>query len=336
MLFKDTIRLKAYAEFTEINFQSIAPTIRMVEQVNLLPLIGAELYGTLNAAYNAADDESTLSAANAALLDQCRQVIAPYIIYNYTPKADIMLSDSGARRAETGTMKTSFNYQTINFRAQKLQEAQVAEEMLLGFLEINKGDYPTWVSSPAFTRYRSLFVKSGQEFNECFSSQSPYRVYNAVRAKMVDVEQMNIRPAITSAVFNDLKTKNSNPTYTFTEDEAQLVYMLKRAISYMAVAFAVPYLAVQIDTNGITVVSGKDITENKDSKLRQDATEKAKQALATSAAATGREWLTNATNFLTDNYASFPLWPAPTPPPPDAQTPNPDTATQFDGSFGFV
>lgn len=311
MLFKDTAKLKEYTEFTEVNLASIAPTIRMVEAADLVPVIGKELYKELNDAYNEAASESDLTDEHKALLNMCRKVIAPYASYNYIPKVEVLVSDAGARRQETATAKTAYGNQVINLREQKLTEAETAIEMLLAFLEENKEDYPEWTASDAFKKYRSLFIKGGAELGECVMAQTPYRLHVAIRAKMRDVEELNMRDALGNALFDFLKSKYADATYTFTDKQQQLLFFVKRAVANLALSFALPYLAVRIDANGITVVSNNSTGRSKDFEIRQDASETAKAALQRESASSGQEWITKTIKFLNDNYADFPQWPAP-------------------------
>jgi hypothetical protein len=305
MLFKDTIKVKEYAEFTEVNFASIKLTIRQVEEGELVSILGNELYSSLNNAYNLATAESDLSANQQALLDACRMVIGPFISFYYTPKAEIQLSDSGPRRMETANAKTAYGYQIINFREQKLREAENACESLLAFLEANKASYPDWVSSYAFSAYRSLFIKSGAEFNKFFTSASPYRNYWAWRYKMDDVEEQVIRPALGDDLFDHLKTVDADASGVFTAAETTLLKKLKKAIAYFTVAYAIPFHAVRIDSNGITIVSDNSTIAGKDMQPRSPANGDNISQVQRNAESAAKEWLKNSLDYINKHLSDF-------------------------------
>ena len=308
MLFKDTTKLKEYSEFTDINFFSVKPTIRQVEEGELTAIIGKELYDSLNTAYTAAATEDSLSASQKALLDKCRMLIAPYVIYHYTPKADVSLSDAGARRNETSTSKTAYNYQVLAFREQKLKEGEAAAESLLQFLEDNKEDYELWVNSDAFAEQRSVFIKSGKEFARFFRTNSPYRNYYAFRSKMVDIEEQVIKPAISTPFYTHLKTADTAANGTFTVAEAQLMYIIKKAIANFTVASALPFHAVRIDENGLTVVANTTNYSPAGEGGRALASDSALQHIIRHANDSGKVWLKQAVDYIMSNPILFPLY----------------------------
>lgn len=331
MLFKDSNKLKEYAEFTEINFASISLTIRQVEEGDLLPIIGATLYNSLNTAYTNASSESSLSDAQKKLLDKARMFIAPYVAYYYVPKVEVLLSDSGARRTESSTSKTAYKNQVINYREQKLTEAGKAAESLLRFLEDNKADYPEWVASPEFFNYRSLFIKSGGDFDYNFKTASPYLNYTAWRYKMLDVEEQYIRPKISNNLFMHLKAVEATAAAGFSVAEKSLLVKIKKAIAYLTVAYALPFHSVRLDSGGITVNSG-NTTGNNDQEVRAAAPDNAINQIIKSAESSGAMWLNDATNFIINNPLEFPDYEY----FPDTSTILPtDFNCDAKGAFGF-
>jgi hypothetical protein len=306
MLFKDTAKLKEYCELTSSNFVSLKATLRHVEDVRLVPLLGKEQYKALNDAYTAAANETTLTEAQQALLEQCRKVVAPYLAYHYTPKAEVKLDDGGARRMETTTSKTAYKDQVARFREANQQEAEQQSEMLLEFLDENKADYPLWEAGKAFTQYKQLFIKTGFSFNEIFPSHSPYRNYWAMRSKMLQVEQLHIKKEIGETLFDDLKTKDQ--AANLTDQEQKLLTKLKNAIAYFTVALSIPYLTVRIDANGITVTDTGSSGSNDELNKLKSAPDAKISLLMSEAKSTGETWLNDAIDFLTNNAADFNNW----------------------------
>lgn len=332
MLFKKTSEVVEYAELNaDTNFFSIKATIKNVEMQHIAPVLGRELYNSLNTAYALITDENSLTSAQKLLLAQCRSIIGPYLCFYYAPKADVKLSDSGMQRQETSSSKTAYQEQRIEFREANQREGESGVENLLAFLEENKASYPEWINSTAFAKYRRLFIKSGSEFDQFFSSHTPYRNYWAIRSKIEDVEENIIRPAISETLFDDLKAKDVSGTSTFTEMEAKLLFKLKKAIAYLSVSFAAPFLNVTLDANGITVMGPTRASRDDDAK-RNAATDIAITNLIKSCNESGQTWLTNSLKFLNDNKTSFQTWS--TLPPPAVTDELPFNA-ELDGSFGM-
>ena len=334
MLFKTTIRLVDFAKLAStVNFSNIAPTLRMVEEQHIIPVLGYELYNTLTVAYTAAANEGSLTTQHISLLEKTRNVIGPVGCYYYAPKAEVLLSDAGAQRLETATNKTAYQNQVVNFREQNLRESEMATELLLQFLEKNKADYSEWTASEAFKDYRSLFIKSGSEFNKCFPSASPWRNYIAMRGRMVDVEEISIREVLGNDLFEILKTKDLDALGTFTDKEQILLYKVKKAVAYLTVASSIPFLNVRLDANGISVKATAG-AQNDDVASRVAALNPALNSLIEASREGGKTWINNISEYMKENAVDFGIAP---PPPADAN--QPVTADYFNeemiGIFGL-
>lgn len=337
MLFKKTDKILEYAELTTVRFTSLMPTIRLVEQQHIIPQLGNDLYTQLNDAYTAAVDETTLSDLHKTLLDKCRQVIGPYLCYYYVPKSEVKLSDAGAQRMETATNKTAYQNQVVNYREQNLREAELATEFLLQYLDEKKTDYPSWAASTGFAKYKDLFIKSGTEFNENFTSQSPYRNYMAMRASMQDVEQISIRPLLGDALFAAMKLKDQTDPDTFTDNEKDLLKKLKKVIAYLTVANAIPFLNVRMDSNGITVIGSGGRAQDDNKAKMQSADKTILDNLIEKCQAAAKSWINNVETFLLAKNEEFQTL-RPDPLVTESQTTPIITDSQptLGGSFGLI
>lgn len=304
MLFKDTKTLQDYAEITSaVNFASIKNTLRNVEDWHIVPILGTELYNDLNDAFNGTDP---LTDEQTDLLEYCRRVIGPLLCYYHAALAEIKFSDAGLRREETQNSKTAFQYQVTNFREACLRSGENATESLLSFLEENKADYSLWTDSSAFANYRSLFIKTGKEFAELFPSHSPYRNYWAMRSKMKDVEEHNIRAAIGNDLYETLKQKDTATEPDFSDAEDKLLEKLKKAIANFTVAFSIPFLSIRIDTNGITVIAASPSSSKDEQSIRTAAPDNQLSVLIRSCNDAGQAWLKDAIQYIEDNASDFP------------------------------
>ncbi|MBC7509385.1 MAG: hypothetical protein H7320_11665 [Ferruginibacter sp.] len=308
MLFKTSPILRSYATLGEVNFAEIQNTVKQTEDKHIIPVLGLTQYNLLNTAYNTATGETLADVKLAALLEQCRKVIAPYVCYYYTPKVDGSLSAGGFRRQETQTAKSAYQYQVTNFREANLQEAEAATENLIRFLEANKTDYTAWAESDEFKAYRSLFIKTALEFNTIFPSHTPCRNYYAMRSKMMDVEELGMRNFLGDALFTVLKDKDKAGT-AFTEKENVLIVKIKKAIANITVAAAVPTLNVRISDGGITLTTVGARTTNDAIASRSAADANALNTLINACNASGKQWIESAAAYMRANATDFDTWP---------------------------
>lgn len=309
MLFKTSDKLKLYSQISGTPvLASLRSTIEFIENNHIVAILGQELFNTLELNYQDTTNEDDLSDADAFLLDKVRKVIGPLLCYYYAPKADVQLTDSGVQRIETTTNKTAYQYQNTNFAQANLKEGEACSEQLIEFLEQYQESYPLWVASQAFTKYRSLFIKSGKEFDSLYASHTPYRNFYAIRSKMFDVEEINIRDTLGSEMYDAIKVRDITADPNYTNKEKQLLQRVKKAIAYLSVAFSLPMLNVRIDSNGLSVVASSTFSQNEKENTRAGADDNARIELMKSCMASGAVWINNTIAFIKENQETFPTW----------------------------
>lgn len=309
MLIRDTEILKKYAQISGTwDFDNAEASLRMVELKYIVPILSVDLYDVLNAALTTATDDDPLDIDFATLLHQCRMAIGPLFCFFHADKADVLFSTSGMQRSESGTNKSAYQEQRTKFKEANLAEGEDALEILQAFLEKNQEDYPEWLDSDNFKKYKSLFIKSGTEFDGLFPSQTPYRNYWSLRARMYDVEENNIRKFLGDELFDELKEQDAKKDPAFIEEEEKLLFKLKKAIANFSVAFAVPFLNVRISGNGLTVPAVSPTSQNDNENTRAGAPDPMISTFITSCTNAGTDWIANATKHLTDNKIAFASW----------------------------
>jgi hypothetical protein len=294
MLFKTTAEIQQFAPINgEVNFASLKSSIITAERECIIPAIGQSLYDTLNTAYAA----NTLTTPQTNLLAVIQQSLACYAIYAQTPLSEVNFTDGGTRREETNTSKSAYQYQVTNLRKELLRQADLHLEYLLGYLETNRTDFPTWTSSTQFLRYRGLFIKTGTEFSENYTTASPNRNYIAMRPTMEDVEQQIVKKLLGKDFFAALKAKDK-AEQDFTADETELLYKLKKWIAALTVLMSIPKINVQVTDNGITVFSSSTFATKDDDSKRGAANADQINHLVNSLKDTCSMWLADITAYL--------------------------------------
>lgn len=310
MIFKTVIQLKKYCQLAgNPQMEALTASLRMTDNSYIIPILGITLYKELDSAVAGADaNETGLSDRLKDLLHQCRMISGPMFCYTHADKADVIFSDTGMKRSESGDSKTAYQEQRSKFKDANLLEGEAAMELLIQFLEEKKAVYPTWTSSDNFKRYRSLFIKSGAEFNENFTCSTPYRNFWAMRSKMMDIEENSIRKFLGDEIFDALKAKNVLTDPGFTEKEKTLLIKIKKAIAYLTVAAAAPVLNVRITGTDLSVRAAASFSTNDNDNVRAGMTDTALELLIRSCNSTGKEWLNNADRYLNKNKTDFLSW----------------------------
>jgi hypothetical protein len=147
----------------------------------------------------------------------------------------------------------------------------------------------------------------------------------AMRASMVDVEENTIKKLLGKDLYDALKETNLDPAGTFTDLEKDLLFRIKKAVAYLTVATAIPFLNVRIDVNGITVHSANR-AQNDEVASRSAATDSPLNTLIRACKEAGQSWVNSIGEWKLENITA-PVVEA----RPDIETNNIDRK----GSFGF-
>lgn len=309
MLFKNLETLKKYSQYGGTgDFSALESSLRMVEYTQIIPVIGQELYDNIQLAVKNAPTVDDIVDEYKQVTIHCLMAIGPLFCYHHADKADILFDGSGMKRTETNTNKTAYQEQRNKFKEANLAEGEQALEMLIKYLEDNINDFPEWTDSKNFKIYRSLFIKTGSEFNEIFPSATPYRNYWAMRSKMNDVEENQIRPFLGDTIFDALKENDRAADLPFTDQQNELLSRIKKAIANFTVAFSVPILNVRMNSMGITIPAITNFSTNDGENTRSGIADKWVDTFTKSCITTAQSWLTNAAKYLSEHEAEFPEW----------------------------
>jgi len=259
---------------SSLDMTTLRPCIALAEENNLLPYIGQPLYDRLNTAYNTPTD------AEADLIKKIQTVLAPAALYAFAPMAEANITESGIFRHETDNSKTAYQQQVANLRRQLQLEVDQNTESLLRYLEANKATFPEWQASPQFAQYRSLFIKTGAEFEKMYHTAAPWRNYLSLQPILQEAELLALQPILGSAFFAELKTLIAQPDFDITTTDAErdailtptLYFYICKYVAYSALIMASAALQLTIDDSGVTIYTSQGRSTNDADSKRGPAT----------------------------------------------------------------
>lgn len=292
-----------------IDFLSITPSIKATESKYIKPLCGSSFYDYL------CTEASHYNAASA-VVKQCitlaRQATANLALASYVPIAEVQITDAGLRRGNSEASPGAYKYQSENAqRAYFDRGMQYIEEMLAYFAE-NVADQALslWLNTDEQKNYTALFIRTGLEFERYYSAlRYPRRLYMLLRSSMINVQELQIAPAISSAIYKTIRDKSLEITPAYTTQEAVLVSYLKPAIANFTVARGIASLMATMDDNGIHLLSSNTDSSSGSSK-RTSADASIISAMVQDAQNTGEAWLNNAITYLNETASAtvFSTW----------------------------
>lgn len=287
-LIKTIQEVKEHVRVNFANGNSSLPNMDRAERKFILPLIGKDLYEEVNNQYQGGAPSDPIKE----LLKRIQAAIAPLAYYLELPLINTQITDIGLQKSVTAQLQPVFKHDFYKVMATLHDQGMDELEVLLEFLEENKGDYPAWISSAAYTEYRRLLVKTGKEFSDIYTLVHPRRCYLLLRPTVATVQEKYLAATVGAEFLAELVNKAAP-----TEEEKHVIELLKKALVFLTVLQSTGLLAVRLTEAGFTVQSS-DAELGDPSRMAADA--QSLRWLADNTEKTGNSYLTAASRYLNE------------------------------------
>jgi len=236
----------------------LKPSIRNTERVYIKQEIGAELYAEL--AELLEDDEHEWTDEQTELLTLLRDALAHFSIYVYANIHQVQIDSQGIRIVSNDDRKTAFAWQVGDMREAVLEIAEGALENSLEFLEEHQDDFPTWTSSPAYTKFTNTLIRTSMELNDATGIVVNRRLFRRLKNTIMRIERDQVKAVTGKALYDALleMVKDNDVVGVY----ADILSYLRPAIGYTALAEMIMSIHVKTMSNGaLTVLSSTSKTE---------------------------------------------------------------------------
>jgi hypothetical protein len=302
MLFKTNKEFITYeAASSGLAFDDIAPYIQKVELKILRAAISPEQYKNLDDAYNASASP-VLSDQQKALLEYCRQVIAPLALAMYSYIGQMNISSQGFQIVSTETNKQAFQWQMVELRKQLRSRGFEYLDLLLAFMEqAPEVDYALWRASTAYTVFKKNILQTALEFSEYYNIRGSRYMFQQFQPFINQAEEGLIKNTLLPGLYNLIKAEIL--ANDLSVPNARLVELLKPALAGLALAKGLLQISVSITEDGITVFNN-EASQTVDTAVAANAA--AVSALRIEAEKDGKAALEVAYSYILKNLADFP------------------------------
>lgn len=166
------------------------------------------------------------------LLPYVQRIIARFSVLLGADPLNVKLTDSGFAVVSNQNLTPASPERVQKFKESIENSAYSAVELMLKFLETNKGTYTAWASSDKYTLAVRNLINSAQEFNKYFNINESRVEFYKIRLMLDDVERLKIIPAISQAYFDVILTaiKANNLT---AHINAVLPYLRRSAANFL-------------------------------------------------------------------------------------------------------
>jgi hypothetical protein len=232
----------------------------------LTPLVGSEMVTALQTWYDSRTSSSpgwptSEDTAYSKLLPQVQKVLTLYTLYLASPHMVLDVGDKGLMEPSVDGNTQARMGVLDGYASGLLSSADASAENLLEFLEVNKSSYSVWDSSESRKLARSLFVDSGTRMAATIRLVQPRRFFLACLPSITRVEELVVSGFLGATLFETLKTALKNATAS--EKQLALIARIRPWVACLAAADCLPEMSIQIDVEGVRVISVNDSVKNR-------------------------------------------------------------------------
>ena len=175
------------------------------------------------------------------------------------PHLKLRASDLGIQKLNTQNTVAVAKWEYVDSREANLAMLDLALENF--WMAVEQIRPTAWIGSTAYTKRQKVWIRSATELAEHIPTLGrKNRLFEQLLTYIKRAENIYIRPVLTDPVYTALKATWSNPAATLTNQEKELVEMIRPALAHMALYEAYPYLPLTLDITGITERRSKDGT----------------------------------------------------------------------------
>lgn len=302
MALVETIQeIKEHCSIVDLNISvdSLKSYLRKAEQY-VKECLGTELYNDIVANY-----PDNLTADQLELMPYIQMPLVNIGLWKWINGGQLQVSDKGVQIDHSGDTKTAFQWQIDNWKEDLDSAGFDGLDELLQYLEDNKATFTTWVADTnAFTINKTFFNADSKSFSKVVNIGDSRRTFKALYPYMEMAHDMEIKPTLGDAFYDELKS--ALLAGTLTSDQLKLVPMLKKIEAYFAMSKAYGPLRFVANSTGIRVHETLSSIENAATKKAATAIDT--QRNAASMEEYGKFYLKTLVKYLNDNASTYATW----------------------------
>jgi ribosomal protein S8 len=298
MLFLSTADLRRVLPRVSANydFEDLKPFISLAEEKYIIDFMSQDFYDELSTAYAA-----TPSAEQLAAIRKLQFSIGYFTLLEALPHLDMQIASAGIGLGNSETTTQVPQWKQYELASSLASNGEEFLDKALTFLELKKSDYPTWLTSDAYTISKELFINSAKELNRYVPIFQSRRAYLSLRPFIKDVQEVTIAGTIGQELYDDLISKIEGDTLNL--DETHLVTLIQKPLANIAARQAFNQLAIAYNGRGFRILSTSDGIMSKAVAPSETLT-----GLLSDFATRGESSLIALKQYLQDNADAWPLY----------------------------
>ncbi|WP_288425921.1 DUF6712 family protein [uncultured Spirosoma sp.] len=296
MLTEDILKEQLGSIQANISFETFAPFANHAQRW-FRDEIGLALYNFLGT-------EEAAMPANSELVRLAHACMSWQCFILAFPHQKFRVSDLGIMKGSPQATIAVTKWEYIDSRDANLSMLDLSLEYFWRELETLRP--AVWLDSAGYKLRNQHFVRSADELGQLLPiAGRNYRFFQKLLVHIEDVEDELIATTLTLPVYQVLKQKWRTPRTQFSFEEESLISLVRKAVAYLAIDRAWPYLPLTVSELGIAERRQKDGTGGDEVAADQGQRNNLRQTIAQDA----QTRLDRITTFM-DATATSTLFPA--------------------------
>jgi hypothetical protein len=264
----------------DLKFESLQSFVEDTSIRDIIPAIGRSTYIIIGSGVGEAFDIARQLAKRA----EANLAVASYVSFG-----SVKLSENGAMVYQDDRNRIASDKKVSYLCNQSRVDGYRALDYLLAHLETDRILFSDYHAGDERKAHLSGFLNTTFEFNEAVYIDNNPLLIRSLKTFIREAETEHILPLLGDDFADSLHNKYLSGTCNDTEK--QLLKLMARVIAHYAIAEAIPYQAIALDTNGIFT----------NPETQQQANKNSLGMAMTAALATGNKNLDRLRKFISKN-----------------------------------
>ena len=209
---------------------------------DVITLIGQEMYDLALDHYSKPDTDTE---KNTELIFNVRYPIAIQAYRKFAPHNDISHTNKGRVNRVEENEKTPFEWM-IDLDNKALERSYY--EALDNLIKYLDKSITSWKDTDAYEKTHNLFIRTAEQFDDFFPIGNSRLIMLKLAPGIRKCEKNEILPRIGKELFNTMKQELKDESQNMNEE---LLYSIREACVYRAMAWAMQRLSVQLFPEGV-------------------------------------------------------------------------------------
>ena len=223
-----------------VDFATLKPYIIVAEEKFLQPVLGDSFYKRLDELENPNEKE-------AVVVKKCISAVANYAMWHGFDMLNVTFDDSGFLRS--GKDSGLYRYQEENLKSRFKNDAFDHLDSLIEYLQNNVSEFSEFKNSDFYVETSGSFFKTTSEFNKIYNINNSRLVYLQIARFFDRVIDFEIIPTTGQELYERIKDEMKKDDGD--DDIMKLVPYIKKALAFLAVAYGINELGLQVTEKGM-------------------------------------------------------------------------------------